>query len=113
MRLMEAIGKREGEVGEGAVALGWVKSHIGFHGNEMADGMAKEGAEKRADVLQVTEGGIRQNIKKWRKEARQVEGFGKGKVMSWIRGWLRITGQIKGLSKRGASRLEKQKTLGF
>ena len=28
-------------------------------------------------------GGIRQKIKRWRKEARQVEGFGQGKVMSW------------------------------
>ena len=47
--------------------------------------MAKAGAEKRADVLQVTEGGIRQKVKRWRREARQVEGFGKGKVMSWAR----------------------------
>ena len=47
--------------------------------------MAKKGAEMRADVVQVTEGGIRQKIKKWRREVRQVEGFGKGKVMSWAR----------------------------
>ena len=50
----------------------------------MADGRA-EGAEKRAEVLQITEGGIRQKVKRWRKEARQVEVFGKGKVMFWAR----------------------------
>ena len=44
--------------------------------------MAKAGTEKRAYMLQVTEGGIRQKIERWGTEARQVEGFGKGKVMS-------------------------------
>ena len=29
-------------------------------------------------VVQVIEGGIRQTIKEWRKEARYAEGFGKG-----------------------------------
>ena len=84
VRLMEAIGKRESEV-RGAVALGWVKSHIGVHGNEITDEMAKKGAQERVGVLQVTEGGIRQKIKKWRRDVRQVEGFGKGKMMSWAR----------------------------
>ena len=64
------------------MSLGWVKSHIGIHGNERVDEMAKKGAEKRVDVLQVTEGGIWQKIKRWRKEVRQVEGFGRGTVMS-------------------------------
>ena len=55
------------------------KSHIGVHGNEIADEMAKKGARERVDVFQVTEGGIRQKIKKWRRDVRQVEGFGKEK----------------------------------
>ena len=64
------------------VALGWVKSHIGIQGNERAE-MAKTGAGTRAEVLQVTEGGIRQKIKEWRKEVRQVNGYVRGKVTSW------------------------------
>ena len=51
----------------------------------MADRMAKKGAEKGAEILQVTEGGIRQKVKSWRKEERQVAGFGKGKAVSWNR----------------------------
>ena len=47
MRLMEVVGKREGEVGQGAVALGWVKSHIGIYGNEMAVGDGKGRGDKK------------------------------------------------------------------
>ena len=81
-RLMKTVEKREEEGGKEAVALGWVKAHIGIHGNKMADNMAKKGAEKGAGTLQVTEGGIWQKGKSWRKEARQVAGFGKGKAVS-------------------------------
>ena len=84
-RLMKTVEKREEEGGKGAVALGWVKAHIGIHGNERADKMVKKGAEKGAETLQVTEGGIRQKGKSWRKEERQVAGFGKGKAVSWNR----------------------------
>ena len=63
LKLMRTIGEREEENGKGAVALGWVKFHIGIYGNEMADGMAKKGAEKGADIPQATEGGIWQKIK--------------------------------------------------
>ena len=83
VKLMRIIVEREEENGKGVVAFGWVKSHIGLHGNEMADGMAKK--EEQTDTLQVTEGGIRQKIKGWRKEERQVEGFRKGKAVSWNR----------------------------
>ena len=38
-----------------------------------------------ADLLQVTEGGIRQKIKGWGRGERQVAGFGKGKAVSWNR----------------------------
>ena len=82
-KLMKTVGEREEEDGKGAVALGWVKAHIGIHGNEMADRMAKKGAEKGAEILQVTKGGIRQKVKDWRKVKRQVAGFGKGKAVSW------------------------------
>ena len=51
----------------------------------MADGMAKKGAERGAETLQMTEGGIRQKVKGWRKEERQAVGFGKGKAVSWNR----------------------------
>ena len=85
VKLMRTIAERENEVGKGVVELGWLKSHIGIHGNEMADRMAKEGAGKDADILQVTEGGIRQEIKGWRREERQVVGFGKGRAVSWNR----------------------------
>ncbi|KAF8446880.1 hypothetical protein BDZ91DRAFT_752683, partial [Kalaharituber pfeilii] len=30
--------------------------------------------------------GVRQRVKAWRKEKREVEGFGGGKVMEWSRG---------------------------
>ena len=66
----------------------------------MADGMAMEGAEKRAEVLQVTEGGIRQKVKNWRKEARQVERFRKGKVMSWA--WKAATNYFQLRTIQGA-----------
>ena len=82
-KLLGRIGEREEEGGKGVVALGWIKAHIGIHGNEMVDRMAKKGAEKGAEILQVTEGGIRQKVKSWRKEERQVAGFGKGKAVSW------------------------------
>ena len=48
--------------------------------------MARAGAAKKSDVLQVTEGGIRQKIKGWRKEARVVNGYGKGRVISGFGG---------------------------
>ena len=61
----------------------------------MADRMAKKGAEKGAEVLQVTEGGIRQKVKSWRKEERQVAGFGKGKAVSWNRRQTTMYSQLR------------------
>ncbi|KAF8449718.1 hypothetical protein BDZ91DRAFT_802972 [Kalaharituber pfeilii] len=53
-------------------------------GNEKADEWAKKGT-----VMQGKEGaagsGVRQRVKAWRKEKREVEGFGGGKVMEWNR----------------------------
>ena len=94
-KLLRTIGEREEEDGKGSVALGWVKAHIGIHGNEMADRMAKKGAVKGAEILQVTKGGIRQKVNNWRKEERQVPGFGKGKVVSWSRGQTTTYSQLR------------------
>ena len=52
--------------GEGAVAIGWVKSHIGIAGNEGADKVAKIGTTRGTDS-EVTEGDIRQFTKSVRK----------------------------------------------
>ena len=65
---MNIVREREEENGKGAVDLGWVKSHIGIHRNEMANGIARMGAEKGVDILQVIEGGI------WRRDRRLASG---------------------------------------
>ena len=51
VKLMKIVKEREEENGKGAVVLGWVKSHIGIRRNEMADEMARKGAEKGAEIL--------------------------------------------------------------
>ena len=109
-KLLTTIGEREEEDGKGSVTLGWVKAHIGIHGNEMADRMAKKGAEKGAEILQVTEGGIQQKVKSWRKEERQVAGFGKGKAVSWNRRQTTTYSQLrtnKGALQSWKHRIEK------
>src|SRR5258706_14322093 len=56
--LIEAIdSRRRGHRDDETVAVGWVKSHIGIKGIEMADRQAKIGAGKRDRGEQVTEGG--------------------------------------------------------
>ena len=104
-KLMEVLGQRERE--GAAVALGWVKSHIGIEGNEKAGEMAKAGAERSSEMLQVTEGGIRQKIKMWRQkikmwryEVREVKGYGKGKATSWARSTTTNYSQLR--TNRGA-----------
>ncbi|KAF8460758.1 hypothetical protein BDZ91DRAFT_798640 [Kalaharituber pfeilii] len=68
----------------GNAKLLWVKAHIGIAGNEKADGWTKKGTmEKGREVA--TGSGVRQRIKAWRKEKREIEGFGGGKVMEWSR----------------------------
>ena len=47
VRFLEEIEGRETEVGGAAVALGWVKSHIGIKRNDKADEMAKAEATIR------------------------------------------------------------------
>ena len=65
-RLLEVMKGRK----DTTVTLGWVKSHIGIERDERADEVARAAAGKRSEVLQVTEGGIRQRFKEWRKEVR-------------------------------------------
>ena len=62
--------------------------------------MAKEGAGKGARTLQVTEGGVRQKVKGWRREERQVVGFGKGKAVSW--NWRQTTTYSQLWTNKGA-----------
>lgn len=63
--MVSEVRRRQEVLGEGAVKLGWVKAHVGIPGNERADALAKEGAEKmESDELQITEGGLRQE---WRR----------------------------------------------
>ena len=81
--LIEAIDNRNQIQGEEeAVAVGWVKSHIGMKGNELANKQVKKGARKRDRGRQVTEGEVRQRVMEWKQEVRRVVGFGEGRIMS-------------------------------
>jgi len=79
------IGRRKEELGEDAVTLGWVKAHVGIYGNEKADRLAKEGAEKTPNTTRITEGGLKQVWAKKRKAERCVKGTGSGRVLKWNR----------------------------
>ena len=70
------------EHGGGSAVLAWVKAHVGISGNERANGQAKLAAEGR-DGTTVTEGEIRAECKKRRRQERVVRGFGSGRVVRW------------------------------
>jgi len=83
--VVDEIGRRKEELGEDAVTLGWVKAHVGIYGNEKADKLAKEGAEKTSKKTWITEGGLKQAWVKKRKAERCVQGTGMGRVLKWNR----------------------------
>ena len=72
-RALAAVGKeihrRIHDFGEDAVAIGWVKPHLGIEGNEKADEAAKLGASKDSGG-EITEAGVTQAIRELRKEHR-------------------------------------------
>ena len=53
------------------MAIGWVKSQIGIHGNEEADKAAKVGAAKTSGG-EITDGGVKQTTRASREENRMA-----------------------------------------
>ncbi|KAF8426002.1 hypothetical protein EV426DRAFT_715912 [Tirmania nivea] len=69
-------------MGAEAVRIGWVKAHVGIPGNERADELAKAGAEKLyPSDLVITEGGLKQQWRRWMEAERKVAGTGGGRVV--------------------------------
>lgn len=54
--IVEMIAERQGELGQDAVNLGWVKAHIGIEGNEKADERAKAASTTEPATPIITEG---------------------------------------------------------
>ena len=87
--VVEEVRKRQKNLGPDAVKFAWVKAHVGTHGNEKVDQMAKVGTElgDEDEGIQkvITEGGLKQEWKKRRAEERKVKGTGMGRVVKWNR----------------------------
>ena len=87
--VIEEVWKRQRNLGLDAVRFAWVKAHVGTHGDEKADQMAKSAAEfgdeEEGVEKVITEGGLRQEWKRRRAEERKVKGTGMGRVIHWNR----------------------------
>jgi len=85
-KIIQQIGRRQDNLGPDAVRFGWVKSHIGIAGKEKADEQAKVGTEDLyPNPPYITEGGLKQELKKRREAERRVKGTGMGRVLRWNR----------------------------
>jgi len=83
--VMEGIRERQVRLGPNAVSFGWVKAHNELYGNEEADRLAKETTNLYFEDPQITQGGLKQALRKMREEERRVKGVGMGRVVKWNR----------------------------
>ena len=88
-RIFELINERQSIMGPQAVALGWVKAHIGITGNEKADEEAKRASSLMPEMEHITEGGIKQWWRRSRTRERKKEDTVQGRAIKWNRTALR------------------------
>ena len=83
--VIEGIRERQSRLGPNAVSFEWVKAHNELYGNEEADHVAKEGTNLYPEDPKITEGGLKQALRKMREEEKRVKGAGMGRVVKWNR----------------------------
>jgi len=76
--VVEAMRKRQKNLGPDAVRFAWVKAHVGTQGNGKADQMAKSGVElgdeEEGMERMITEGGLKQEWKRRRVSYGELAG---------------------------------------